>query len=153
MRFYGVLLCMYGLLIGSVVYAQSDSLLNAKMDQWHKDAANANTSGYFGFMDANFVYLGTDIKENWTKESFLEFCKPYFAKGKGWDFKATKRNWFYNGNVAWFEEYLTTWMGPIRASGVLLLKNGNWYITHYNLTLTVDNDKIKSYLEINKVEK
>lgn len=150
MRFYGIICCLIGLVIGSVVFGQKDSTLNQLMDQWHRDAAVGNTSGYFGFMDTNFVYLGTDIKENWDKVAFLAFCKPYFDKGKGWDFKATKRIWHYYDNVAWFEEYLSTWMGPIRASGVLLLKNSQWYISHYNLTLTVDNDKIQSYLQINK---
>ena len=119
------------------------------MDEWHAAASIGNTDGYFDLMDTTFVYLGTDISERWDKRTFLSFCKPYFDKGTGWDFKATSRTWYFNRKTAWFEEKLSTWMGPIRASGVFVKRNNSWKIAHYNLTLTVDNDNIISYLKLN----
>lgn len=130
-----------------------ESSLNAQMTAWHKAAAVGNSKVYFDLMDPSFIYLGTDISERWDKESFMSFCKPYFDKGSGWDFKATSRTWYFNGKTAWFEENLNTWMGPIRASGVMIYKKDAWKITHYNLTLTVDNDKIKSFIELNPMVK
>jgi hypothetical protein len=130
-----------------------ESSLNAQMTAWHKAAAVGNSKVYFDLMDRSFIYLGTDISERWDKESFMSFCKPSFDKGSRWDFKATSRTWYFNGKTAWFEENLNTWMGPIRASGVRIYKKDAWKITHYNLTLTVDNDKIKSFIELNPMVK
>lgn len=123
-----------------------DSLMN----QWHLAAANANFNQYFGFMNQDFIFLGTDPGERWTKVEFAGFCKPYFDKGKAWDFKTNWRNWYYSadGQTAWFEESLDTWMEECRGSGVLIKVNGEWKIAHYNLTALIENEKMDGFIEL-----
>ena len=125
--------------------------LDKKMLNWHKAAAEANYQKYFTPMDSNFIYLGTDPSERWTKSSFSEFCQPYFKKGKGWDFKTKWRNWYQSedGNVFWFEELLDTHMGLCRGSGVWKFTDGQWKILHYNLALTIYNEKMDAVKKAN----
>ena len=128
--------------------------INRLMDDWHKAATDADLNAYFDKMTDDAVYLGTDITERWTKQQFYEFCKPHFDKGKAWDFTPSNRTVYFSEDMktAWFEESLDTWMGPCRGSGVLLYKNGEWKIAHYNLAVAVANDVIKQYIELLKKE-
>lgn len=127
------------------------SNLDKKMLAWHQAAGAANYENYFAPMDTSFIYLGTDPSERWTKKAFGEFCKPYFKKGKGWDFRTKWRNWYLSddGNTAWFEESLDTHMGICRGSGVWTYKNGRWVILHYNLTLTIFNEAMEDVKKVN----
>lgn len=124
--------------------------VNILLDNWHLAATNANLDAYFSALDDNAIYIGTDASERWTKTEFFSFCEPYFKKGKAWDFKAFDREIYFSedGKTAWFNELLNTWMGICRASGVLSLKDGNWKISHYQLSVTVKNEKMKQFLEI-----
>lgn len=126
--------------------------LNALIDNWHKAAATADLEAYFGPTTDDFVFLGTDPTERWTKEEFRSFCKPYFDNGKGWDFKSTERNWVFSKNrkIAWFDEKLTTWMEECRGSGVVVKEGKKWKLAYYNLTVLIENDKIKSFIELRK---
>jgi ketosteroid isomerase-like protein len=126
--------------------------LNTLIDNWHKAAASADLDGYFEPTTADFVFLGTDPEERWTKAEFQAFCKPYFADGKGWDFKSTERNWVFskNGKIAWFDEKLDTWMEECRGSGVVVKEGKKWKLAYYNLTVLIENDKIKSFIELRK---
>ncbi len=101
-------------------------------------------------MDKGFVFLGTDPGERWTKTEFLRFCKPHFAKGKGWDFTPTQRFWAYNtdSTVAWFDESLDTWMRDCRGSGVFTFHDNQWWLQQYNLSVTVENDLIQDYIQL-----
>ena len=56
----------------------------------------------------------------------MKFCKPYFDKGKAWDFKASNRIITYGADetIAWFDEDLDTWMRGCRGSGICVLKKG-----------------------------
>ena len=125
------------------------------LDNWHKAAAEANYNVYFDFMADESVFIGTDATENWNKKQFQAFAKPYFDKGKAWNFKAIERNIYFseNGKTVWFDELLSTQMKICRGSGVLVQENGQWKIKHYVLSMTVPNDnmdevvKIKSALE------
>lgn len=133
---------------------EQDSLisrLDRKMLQWHKSAGEANFEGYFTPMDSSFIYLGTDPSERWSKTEFAEFCKPYFSKGKGWDFKTKERHWYLSadGNTAWFEELLDTHMGICRGSGTWIFVHGKWKIAHYNLSLTIYNEKMEEVKKVN----
>ncbi|PWJ42607.1 nuclear transport factor 2 family protein [Sediminitomix flava] len=123
--------------------------LDLLLDNWHKAAAKADADAYFGKIAESGIYLGTDKTERWTKEKFWSFAKPYFDKGKAWDFKATKRDIVFgeNNKYAWFDELLDTWMGTCRGSGVLKFENGEWLIEQYNLTVTVPNDKIQDVIK------
>lgn len=123
-----------------------DSLVN----NWHKAASKADFSGYFDAVTEDFVFLGTAPGERWEKEEFAAFSKPYFDKGKAWDFKPSNRKWVFasNGKTAWFDEDLDTWMRGCRGSGILVKKHGKWKLAYYNLTVLIENEKMKSFIEL-----
>ena len=123
-----------------------DSIIN----HWHKAASKADYNAYFKVVTDDFVFLGTAPGERWNKEEFAAFSKPYFEKGKAWDFKPSNRNWAYsaNGKTAWFDEDLDTWMRGCRGSGVLVKKRGKWRIAYYNLTVLIENEKMNSFIEL-----
>lgn len=122
------------------------------LDQWHQAAANAEFETYFGLMGDQSVFIGTDALENWQRKAFEDFSKPYFDEGKAWAFKARERNIYLadNGNFAWFDELLDTWMGTCRGSGVLERKAGSWKIRHYVLSLTIPNEEIQAVIGLKK---
>jgi hypothetical protein len=126
--------------------------LNQLLNSWHVAAAQAKFEAYFSATSVNFVFLGTAPGERWTKPEFMAFCKPYFDKGKAWDFKPSNRNWQFaaDGKVAYFDEDLQTWMEGCRGSGICVLENGQWKIAYYNLTVLIENDKIKKFIKLRK---
>jgi hypothetical protein len=126
--------------------------LDQMIDNWHIAAAQAKFEAYFSATSVNFVFLGTAPGERWTKPEFMAFCKPYFDKGKAWDFKPSNRNWQFaaDGKVAYFDEDLQTWMEGCRGSGICVLENGQWKIAYYNLTVLIENDKIKPFIKLRK---
>ncbi len=130
-------------------YGQEKNL-DTLMNQWHRDAGTANYTNYFDFMSENFVFLGTAPGERWDKEKFSTFAKPYFEKGKAWDFKPHDRVWMSSKDttIAWFDEDLDTWMRGCRGSGILLNTNGTWKIVYYNLTVLIENEKINSFIQL-----
>ena len=132
------------------------------LNSWHKAAAEANFDEYFNAMTDDAVFIGTDATENWNKQEFISFAKPYFDKGKAWNFKALERNIYFSSDLktVWFDELLNTQMKICRGSGILVRDtNGNWKIKHYVLSMTIPNDKvdevvkIKSLLEDKEIEK
>ncbi len=140
---------------------EQKTTINSLLNNWHNAAANANFNEYFNMLSPNAIYIGTDATENWTKPQFEAFAKPYFDKGKAWSFAALERNIYFSEDkkTAWFDELLNTQMKICRASGVLVLKNGTWKISHYVLSMTIPNDttneviKIKSAIENPLIEK
>lgn len=139
-------------------YKFSSSLLKASADSlltdWHIAAAEANYENYFGAMDSISIFIGTDYTENWTKEEFEAFSKPYFDRGRAWSFSAIDRNIYHNekGTFLWFDELLQTWMGVCRGSGVIENKNGIMKIKHYVLSVTVPNDTVNAFLKLKQQE-
>lgn len=138
------------------------SEINLVLDNWHKAAAEANFNNYFNVMTEDAIYIGTDPTENWNKQEFIKFSKPYFDRGRAWNFKALERNIYFSsdGKTVWFDELLNTQMKICRGSGVLVMdENGNWKIKHYVLSMTIPNDntdevvKIKSRIEDKEIEK
>ncbi len=126
--------------------------INTLMNNWHLAATEANYENYFSKMDSLSVFIGTDATENWKKEDFAAFSKPYFDNGKAWDFKTLERNVYMNdtGNFVWFDELLDTWMGTCRGSGVLEKKDQNWVIKHYVLSVEIPNDDIQKVIEVKR---
>lgn len=122
------------------------------IDNWHRNAALADFDTYFGLMSDDFHFLGTAPKENWNKSEFAEFSKPYFDKGKSWNFTPTERKWYGNkeDGVIWFDENLDTWMQGCRGSGVVKIVDGVWKIAYYNLTVLIENDKIQEFIVLRK---
>ncbi|APZ48064.1 hypothetical protein BW723_05275 [Polaribacter reichenbachii] len=139
------------------IISESDKILikteiNQVLNDWHLAATEANYDNYFGKMDSISVFIGTDASENWTKKQFADFSKPYFDKGKAWDFKTLERNVYVNkqGNFVWFDELLNTWMGTCRGSGVLEKKGNTWVIKHYVLSVAIPNDDVQAVIAAKK---
>lgn len=126
--------------------------IDRMLDTWHLAAANANAEAYFGSMTQDAIYIGTDASENWTLPEFQAFAKPYFDKGKAWNFTALERHIFLSSDnqTAWFDELLDTQMGLCRGSGVLRLENGKWKVAHYVLSMTIPNDKVTEAISLKK---
>lgn len=153
------------LLLGSKSFSQNTDSdkkkINTTLDSWHKAAANTEFDNYFSYMTTNGVFIGTDATENWQLDAFKAFSKPYFDKGKAWDFKCLQRNIYFDKsqNTAWFDELLDTQMKICRGSGVLIKQGNTWKIAHYVLSMTIPNDntdevvKIKEKIENGVLEK
>lgn len=126
--------------------------INVFMDSWHRAAAKADEKNFFGSMDSVSIYLGTDKTENWTKPVFEKWSAGQFKQEVAWDFKPYDRRIYFSKDreYAWFDELLDTWMGVCRGSGVLHWQNGKWKIKHYNLAVTIANEKIDKFIKINK---
>ncbi len=122
----------------------------ALLNQWHRDAAAADFDSYFSAISEEGIFLGTDASENWDKQTFMNFAKPHFEEAPAWDFKAHDRNIYFSadGQTAWFDELLETWMETCRGSGVLIKTEGGWKIQHYNLAILVPNHKVQDYLKV-----
>lgn len=146
-------------LIAVVIFAYRETPLditrekeavNLFLDEWHAAAAKADYKGYFDKIANDGRYVGTDANENWDKKAFEAFAKPYFNRGKAWDFKAVERNIYFSkdGKTAWFDELLDTWMKACRGSGVLEKQGKEWKIKHYVLSMTVPNEVTKEVLPL-----
>jgi hypothetical protein len=124
--------------------------INQVMNMWHESASKANYDSYFDAMDKKSVFIGTDAGENWVKEEFQSFSKPYFDKGKAWSFKVLERNVYFSksAETAWFDELLDTWMGTCRGSGVLEREDGTWKIKHYVLSVCIPNETIEEVIAV-----
>lgn len=122
------------------------------LDDWHLAAANANFDSYFDKMTDDGVFIGTDATENWQNKAFKEFSKPYFDRGKAWDFTAVERNIYINEtkDFAWFDELLDTQMKLCRGSGVVKKENDGWKIAHYVLSIAVPNENVTELIRLKK---
>jgi ketosteroid isomerase-like protein len=127
--------------------------INSTLDGWHKAAAGAKYNDYFNFMTDDAIFIGTDATENWNKTEFQAFAKPFFDKGKAWNFTVLERHIYFDktGKVAWFDELLNTQMKICRGSGVLVKIGGQWKIKHYVLSMTVPNDNVEEVVKIKSV--
>ena len=136
----------------SVSFSQQKKVLNNIIDEWHQNAANAAFDAYFDITSDDFVFLGTAPGERWEKKDFMTFCKPYFDKKSTWDFKPSDRQWNFSedGNTAWFDESLETWMQGCRGTGILSKKEGRWFLSYYNLHVLIENDKIQEFISLRK---
>lgn len=132
-----------------------EQAINKIMDDWHAAAGRADYKAFFDPIANDGIYLGTDGTERWTKAAFSQFAKPYFDKGKAWDFKPHDRVVYFSKDrqTAWFEEKLDTWMDECRGSGVLRRTKDSWELVHYNLAVAVGNDVIQDYLKMLKKKK
>lgn len=124
--------------------------VNKLLDNWHKAASEANFDAYFNVLSEESIYIGTDATENWSKKEFIAFAKPYFDKGKAWNFKAIERNIYLSPDkkTVWFDELLDTQMKICRGSGILIKEKGQWKIKHYVLSMTVPNENVNEVVKI-----
>ena len=135
---------------GSVAKINAEDRLNALMDNWHRSATFAKFDEYFAVTSDNFVFYGTAPAEKWDKEAFKTFCKPYFDSSRTWRFTPSNRVWQFSkdGKVAWFDEDLQTWMLDCRGSGVCEKTRKGWVLSYYNLSVVIENEKIKAFIEL-----
>lgn len=132
-------------LIG-IARAETDALLtrqvNAFVDEWHEDAANARMA-YFDKIAPDGIYIGTDRSELWKRDEFKTWARKYFERKSAWSFKATRRNVYASADksLIWFDELLDTPnMGPCMASGVIRKTAKGFEIVHYQLSMAVPNE-------------
>lgn len=124
------------------VHETDDKGINKTLDNWHAAAAKADFENYFKLIAEDGVFIGTDATENWNKKDFMVWSKPYFDKGKAWNFTSLKRNIYFDksNELAWFDELLSTQMKICRGSGVMVKEEDGWKIKHYVLSMTIPND-------------
>lgn len=143
-------------LFATLVFADKnlEKDLHNFLDAWHHAAAVADEQKFFGSMDKDSIYIGTDATERWSKDVFQQWCKFAFARKSAWTFIPLERKLYIpqNGNVVWFDETLDTWMGICRGSGVVERKNGHWKIKHYHLAVTIPNEFITEFTDLVKQE-
>ncbi len=129
---------------------RAQSQIEIVLNDWHKAAGEANFDAYFGLMTSDAVFIGTDATEYWEGNAFKTFAKPYFDRGKAWNFTPLERHVYVSENRAWFDELLETQMGICRGSGVLKLENGAWKIAHYVLSIAVPNENVTELTALKK---
>lgn len=127
------------------------------IDDWHAAAASANEARYFGHLTEDAVFLGTDATERWNPEQFLDYSHSHFERGRAWTFRSIRRDIMFAEDapdLAWFDEDLDTeGLGPCRGSGVVRrVEGGQWKIAHYNLALTIPNERFPQVREALTVE-
>lgn len=116
------------------------------LDSLNRAAARADFNAYFNNYTEDGIFCGTDATERWNKQEFMKWSKPYFDKGKAWDFTAIDRHIYLDpsGNIAWFDELLSTQMKICRGSGVVVKENNDWKLKQYVLSTTVPNTIVDS---------
>lgn len=120
------------------------------LDDLNTFAATADYKNYFDLYAEESTFIGTDATEVWNKKEFMAWAKPFFDKGKAWNFTSLKRSITFSkdGNYAWFDEVLDTQMKICRGSGVLEKIGGKWKIRQYVLSTTVPNEVIDELVKI-----
>lgn len=139
-------------LLSFLLNAQSKETIqiNTLLDNWHKAAAEVRFEAYFNALAEESIFIGTDATENWNKKQFMAFAKPFFDKGKAWNFTALERHIYFSVDkkIAWFDELLNTQMKICRGSGVLIKEGKVWKIKHYVLSMTIPNDNVNEVIKI-----
>lgn len=124
--------------------------VDAVLDDWHRAAAESDLERYFRHLTADAIFLGTDATERWDPAAFRAYAEAPFAAGRGWRMRSVRRDVVVRGDIAWFDEDLeATNLGPARGSGVLVRDaSGVWRIAHYNLAITVPNERFEEVREV-----
>ena len=145
-----LLLPLLCLLFTTNIHGQNKEKINTLLNSWHKAAAEAKFDTYFSMMSDDAVFIGTDATENWNKTAFKTFAKPYFDKGKAWNFTSIQRNIYLSkdNKTAWFDELLDTQMKICRGSGILVKVGDDWKIQQYVLSMTIPNDNTDAVIKI-----
>jgi hypothetical protein len=115
-----------------------------ELDDLHDAAAHADEARYFAHFAPDAVFLGTDATERWDIPAFRAYAHSRFAAGHGWVYHSQRRAIAFDGrgDVAWFDEdLLGEKAGPSRGSGVLVREHGRWFLSQYNLALTIPNER------------
>lgn len=124
--------------------------IGAVLDSLNIRAARADYLAYFNLYSTGSVFIGTDANERWSIEEFKIWAKPYFDRGRAWNFKSVERNIeiLNQGESAWFDELLSTQMKICRGSGVLIKEAGSWKIKQYVLSMTIPNEIVDDVVKL-----
>ena len=122
---------------------KAEQLIDGVLDSLHQAASDADGEDYFDLFADGAIFMGTDATERWSIEEFRAYAEPYFSQGRGWTYTKTERHIYVaaSGETAWFDEMLSNEKyGTCRGTGVLLLIDGVWKFSQYNLTIPIPND-------------
>jgi SnoaL-like domain len=124
--------------------------IDTVMNRWHHAAAVADETVFFGLMTEDCEYVGTDPSEHWKRDELKKWSEKFFQRDSAWDFKPKSRvvHFTQNGQYAWFDELLDTWMGDCRGSGILIKTSDGWKLQQYVLSMAVLNDLTKDYINL-----
>ncbi len=122
-------------------------VIDSLLERWHYAAAIADEDAFFGLMTQDAIYIGTDPSERWTRDELKVWSKKYFDSTSAWAFKPLSRNVRIGpgGQIAWFDELLDTQMGTCRSTGVMIRQDEVWKLVHYQLSVTLPNDKLDGF--------
>ncbi len=134
--------------------AANRALIGAMLDSFNVAAARADYTRYFDFYTADAIFIGTDATEHWNKASFMVWAKPFFDKKRTWNFRSIQRHIYFGkgGDIAWFDELLSTQMKICRGSGVVVKQNNEWKIQQYVLSMTIPNSQTKQIIKFKAAE-
>lgn len=119
--------------------------VDAVLDAWHAAAAASDLPRYLSHFTTDAIFLGTDATERWTVEQLRAYAEAPFAAGRGWRMRAVRRDVVVRGDVAWVDEDLDTEnLGPARGRAVLVREADVWRIAHYDLAITVPNERFEA---------
>ncbi len=171
MNFYRLLILAFFFLSGPIAKSMDPpkakpefTEANELLDRFHLAAAKARFADYFSCFSEDAIFLGTDAKERWNVTEFKQFAKPYFDKGKGWNYEKKDRHILVSrdGNHASFDEILNhipgdgkaeNGYGTCRGSGVLRKVEGKWKIEQYHLTIPIPNELAKEIVQSIRIKK
>ena len=129
---------------------KSRQQISAFLDSFNIAAAKADFNRYFNFYTDDAIFIGTDATEHWDKKAFMAYAKPYFDKGKAWNFTSLQRHIYFDktGSLAWFDELLNTQMKICRGSGVMVKQGEDWKVQQYVLSMTIPNSQSDTVVKI-----
>jgi phosphohistidine phosphatase SixA/dienelactone hydrolase len=113
------------------------------LDDFHDAAAKGDEARYFPAFTDDAVFLGTDAGERWTRDQFVAFAAPYFARESAWIYVPQSRHVGVDeqAGYAWFDEALGhASYGVCRGTGTMRRVDGRWRVLLYDLTIPVPND-------------
>ncbi|MEO6669487.1 MAG: nuclear transport factor 2 family protein [Ferruginibacter sp.] len=118
----------------------------AMLDSFNHAAARADFNKYFSYYTEDAIFTGTDATERWDKQGLMAYSKPYFDKGRAWNFTSLERHIYFDntGRLAWFDELLNTQMKICRGSGVVVKEGNDWKVKQYILSATIPNEQMDS---------
>ncbi len=116
--------------------------IEAVLNEFHAAASHADEARYLALLSPEAVLLGTDGGERWAGEAYRSFIHSYFSRGIGWTYVPSQRSieLAADGRTAWFDERLENESyGACRGTGVLQVRDNEWKIEHYNLSVPIPN--------------
>lgn len=137
------LLCLPG---AALAQPAADERPGAALDALHAAAARSDAPAYFDRLDPDLVWIGNDTTERWTREGFVAFAEPFFARGEGWTYAARDRRLIPAPDpcdcLAWADEVLDSATYGTAVGNAVLRRgeDGVWRVWRYALTYPIPND-------------